>query len=71
MWRCWKTEPLLHFTDEEWIAAIKRNLPEALHAANIEAFMRQERGCSDLVIQVEAERELRKDDSGAASLRAV
>jgi indolepyruvate ferredoxin oxidoreductase beta subunit len=28
----------LKFADEEWIAAIKRNLPETLHAANIEAF---------------------------------
>jgi len=28
----------LQFSDEEWIAAIKRGLPEALHAANIEAF---------------------------------
>jgi indolepyruvate ferredoxin oxidoreductase beta subunit len=28
----------LKFTDEEWIAAIKRNLPETLHAVNIEAF---------------------------------
>ncbi|MGA3127232.1 MAG: 2-oxoacid:acceptor oxidoreductase family protein [Candidatus Korobacteraceae bacterium] len=28
----------LKFSDEEWIAAIKRNFPETLHAANIEAF---------------------------------
>jgi indolepyruvate ferredoxin oxidoreductase beta subunit len=28
----------LQFSDEEWIAAIKRGLPEALHASNIEAF---------------------------------
>ena len=28
----------LEFSDDEWIAAIKRNLPEALHASNIEAF---------------------------------
>jgi indolepyruvate ferredoxin oxidoreductase beta subunit len=28
----------LKFSDEEWIAAIKRNLPETLHAVNIEAF---------------------------------
>lgn len=28
----------LKFTDEEWIAAIKRNLPETLHDTNIEAF---------------------------------
>jgi indolepyruvate ferredoxin oxidoreductase beta subunit len=29
----------LEFSDDEWIAAIKRNLPETLHAANIEAFL--------------------------------
>jgi indolepyruvate ferredoxin oxidoreductase beta subunit len=28
----------LNFGDEEWIAAIKRSLPEVLHASNIEAF---------------------------------
>jgi indolepyruvate ferredoxin oxidoreductase beta subunit len=28
----------LKFSDEEWVAAIKRNLPEALHQANVEAF---------------------------------
>jgi indolepyruvate ferredoxin oxidoreductase beta subunit len=28
----------LQFTDDEWIAAIKRNLPEALHDTNVEAF---------------------------------
>ncbi len=28
----------LKFSDEQWIEAIKRNLPEALHATNIEAF---------------------------------
>lgn len=28
----------LEFSDEAWIAAIRRNLPETLHAANIEAF---------------------------------
>jgi len=28
----------LKFTDEEWIAAIKRNLPETLHDTNVEAF---------------------------------
>jgi Pyruvate/2-oxoacid:ferredoxin oxidoreductase gamma subunit len=28
----------LQFSDEEWIAAIKRGLPEALHASNVEAF---------------------------------
>jgi indolepyruvate ferredoxin oxidoreductase beta subunit len=29
----------LKFSDEEWIAAIKRNLPETLHATNIDAFL--------------------------------
>jgi indolepyruvate ferredoxin oxidoreductase, beta subunit len=28
----------LSFTDEQWIAALCRNLPEALHQANIDAF---------------------------------
>jgi indolepyruvate ferredoxin oxidoreductase beta subunit len=28
----------LPFTDEQWIAAIKRNLPEAIHDVNVEAF---------------------------------
>jgi len=28
----------LTFSDEDWIAAIKRNLPEALHTSNVEAF---------------------------------
>ncbi len=28
----------LPFTDEQWIAAIKRNLPEAIHEVNVEAF---------------------------------
>ena len=28
----------LDFTDEAWIAAIKRNLPEALHHVNVEAY---------------------------------
>jgi indolepyruvate ferredoxin oxidoreductase beta subunit len=28
----------LKFSDEDWIAAIKRNLPETLHEANVEAF---------------------------------
>ena len=28
----------LEFTDEQWIAAIKRSLPEKLHESNIEAF---------------------------------
>jgi indolepyruvate ferredoxin oxidoreductase beta subunit len=28
----------LQFSDEQWIAAIKRGLPEPLHASNIEAF---------------------------------
>jgi indolepyruvate ferredoxin oxidoreductase beta subunit len=29
----------LKFTDEEWIAAIKRNLPKTLHDTNVEAFL--------------------------------
>jgi indolepyruvate ferredoxin oxidoreductase, beta subunit len=29
----------LEFTDEQWIAAIKRSLPENLHESNIEAFL--------------------------------
>jgi len=29
----------LKFSEEEWIAAIKRSLPEKLHASNIEAFL--------------------------------
>ncbi len=28
----------LPFTDEQWIAAIKHNLPEAIHDMNVEAF---------------------------------
>jgi indolepyruvate ferredoxin oxidoreductase, beta subunit len=28
----------LPFSDEQWIAAIKRNLPEAIHNVNVEAF---------------------------------
>jgi len=28
----------LEFTDEQWISAIKKNLPEKLHEANVEAF---------------------------------
>ena len=28
----------LKFSDEEWVTAIKRNLPEALHEANVQAF---------------------------------
>jgi indolepyruvate ferredoxin oxidoreductase, beta subunit len=28
----------LSFTEEQWIAALKRHLPEGLHEANIEAF---------------------------------
>jgi indolepyruvate ferredoxin oxidoreductase, beta subunit len=28
----------LPFSDEQWIAAIKRNLPEAIHDVNVEAF---------------------------------
>ena len=28
----------LKFSDEEWVTAIKRNLPEALHQANVQAF---------------------------------
>jgi len=28
----------LQFSDEEWIAAMKKNLPEKLHDVNIEAF---------------------------------
>lgn len=28
----------LPFSDEQWIAAIKRNLPEAIHEVNVEAF---------------------------------
>jgi indolepyruvate ferredoxin oxidoreductase beta subunit len=28
----------LPFSDEQWIAAIKRNLPEAIHEMNVEAF---------------------------------
>jgi indolepyruvate ferredoxin oxidoreductase, beta subunit len=28
----------LKFTDEQWLAALKRNLPETLHPANIDAF---------------------------------
>jgi indolepyruvate ferredoxin oxidoreductase beta subunit len=28
----------LKFSDEEWLVAIKRNLPEALHETNVQAF---------------------------------
>jgi indolepyruvate ferredoxin oxidoreductase beta subunit len=28
----------LPFSDEQWIAAIKRNLPEAIHEVNVDAF---------------------------------
>ena len=28
----------LEFTDEQWLTAIKKNLPEKLHEANVEAF---------------------------------
>jgi indolepyruvate ferredoxin oxidoreductase beta subunit len=28
----------LDFSDEQWTAAIKKNLPEKLHEANVEAF---------------------------------